>query len=394
MDSKTIVVVGGGYAGIHAVSRIRKEWKQELSEGRLKLVLIDRQPYHLRKVLLFQPAAGGQDIRLPFERMFPQDVTFMQAAVTGIDRDAKTLTAVGGSGEEIGVAYDWLVLAAGSVVRRPDPAAGGMPLADVDDARRIGEAWRDNLKRAAGTADPAERRRWMTVAVAGAGISGIETSAELAHYMRAEAQAQGLDPAEAGVVLLNAHGRLFPEGPAKVGEKLAAALAEAGVQVVHGSKAVQATENEVCLADGRRVKAGLCVWTLGLLPSPLLRGLGLPLAPDGCLLVDGSYRVPGADGVYAIGDCARIVDAATGRADGKTCKEASAQAARLAKVIAADRDGRAAPAHKSFMDFFCFGLGPERGMAWTRQWGLDIVVTGKLGWRIRRYTWDLASLLN
>lgn len=73
---------------------------------------------------------------------------------------------------------------------------------------------------------------------------------------------------------------------------------------------------------------------------------------EGYVIVDASYRVQGAQGVYSIGDCARIVDPASGRVDGKTCKEATAQAARLGKILSADIAGRPAPMHKEFIDFF------------------------------------------
>ncbi|WMT41835.1 FAD-dependent oxidoreductase [Paenibacillus sp. D2_2] len=147
------------------------------------------------------------------------------------------------------------------------------------------------------------------------------------------------------------------------------------------------------LSDGSIIPSGLCVWTLGLLPNPMLSSLGVPLTADGYIAVDASYRVQRAPGIYAIGDCAEIIDPASGLADGKTCKEATAQASRLAQVIAADLMGRPAPTHKRFMDFFCFGLGPQRGIAWTRAWGIDMIFTGKLGWRLREFTWKSASLL-
>lgn len=138
---------------------------------------------------------------------------------------------------------------------------------------------------------------------------------------------------------------------------------------------------------------GVCVWTLGLTTPPSLPKLGLPLNEDGNVKVDNTYRVEGTTNVYSIGDCAHIVAAATGRADGKTCKEATAQAARLGKIIAAHITGKRSPVHVGFIDLFCFGLGPGRGMVWTRLAGKNIVITGKLGWLIRKYTWDSASLL-
>ncbi|MBD2872821.1 NAD(P)/FAD-dependent oxidoreductase [Paenibacillus arenilitoris] len=392
MKPKTFVVVGGGYAGIHAVRSLQKGFREELRRGLLKLVLIDKQAYHLRKVLLFKPAAAREEIKIPFRQLFPEGVELVRGAVTRIESADKSLLCQDENGAERRIGYDVLVLAAGSVVRQPEPEAGGIALTGVDAAIEIREAWLANLKQAAGTQDERERRRLLTIAVAGAGISGIETAAELAHYVRVGASVLGLDPAEVKIRLLNAHDRLFGQGPAKVGQRLEAELAERGVAVIHGCRAVREKEGVLALSSGESMPVGLCIWSLGLQPNPMLRSIGVPLTPDGYVAVDASYRVQGAHGVYSIGDCAHIRDA-SGKTDGKTCKEASAQAVRLAKVIEADIEGRSAPAHKPYADVFCFGLGPEQGLVWTRQWGLDFIIARRLGWRIRKLTWDVASLL-
>ena len=388
------VIIGGGYAGINAVKAIRKDFKGKSSKQTLRLILIDKNPYHLRKVLLFKPAAGDEEITIPLTRLFPEGVEFVQATVTKIESGEQRLFYQDAAGNEYPMNYDILVLAAGSVVRQPHPDQRGIALTGLDTAREIRETWRVNLKKAIKETNLEERQRLMTIAVAGAGISGIETSAELAHYVRADAEALGLDPSAVRICLLNAHNRLFQQGPAKVGLKLERSLADNGVTILHGSKALQEKEGILNLSSGETMPVGLCIWTLGLLPNPMLRSLGLPLTPQGYVVVDASYRVQGVQGVYCIGDCAQIVDPANGRADGKTCKEATAQASRLGKILSADIEGYPAPSHKSHMVFFCFGLGPGQGMVWTRQWGLDIILTGKLGGRIRKFTWDLASLLS
>src|SRR5699024_8185231 len=106
-----------------------------------------------------------------------------------------------------------------------------------------------------------------------------------------------------------------------------------------------------------------------------------------------SYRVQGVTGLYSIGDCAHIIEPTNGKIDGNTCKEAIAQAERLGKIVLADIKRQPSPSHKGVIDFFCFSLGPEQGLVWMRKWGLNIVLTGRLGWWIRKKTWNLASML-
>mgnify|MGYP002623655782 CR=1 FL=1 len=393
MKPLTCIVIGGGYAGIHAVKTIRKTFHKKAGRRPVRIVLIDRNLYHLRKVLLFRLAAKDEDITVPLAKLFPEGVELVQATVTGIDMEERKLVCEHAEGRNLVINYDIAVVAAGSVVRQPDPAQGGIALTDPDAARKIRDAWRTNLKKAALETSGEERRRMMTIAVGGAGISGIETAAELAHFVRDDAQQLGLDPGDARIILFNSQSRLFPQGPAKVGRKLEHALQEKGVTVIHGSRVLREKGGMLTLTGGETMPAGLLIWTLGLKPNPMLRDIGLPVNAEGYVIVDASYRVQGARGLYAIGDCAHVTDSATGRADGKTCKEAAAQAIRLGRIIAADLAGRPAPLHNGYIDFFCFGLGPEQGMAWVRKWGIDIVFAGKLGWRMRKLTWDIASLL-
>jgi len=393
MKVLTCVIVGGGYAGIHAIKSIRKAFRKKIGNSTLRLILIDKNPYHLRKVLLFKPAAGDKDIRIPLTRLLPVDVEFIQATVTQIESNEQRMLYQDTAGYEHLMNYDILILATGSIVSETDPAQGGIPLHDLDAARKIRKVWSENLKKAIKETVPTERRRLMTVAVAGAGISGIETSAELAHFVRADAESLGLDPNDVRIYLLNAHQRLFQEGPVKVGLKLERLLTNNGITIVHGKKVLQEKEGKLSLSNGETMNVGLCIWTLGLLPNPMLQNFGLPLTSKGYVIVDEGYRVHGVTGLYSIGDSAHITEPIKGQVDGKTCKEATAQAGRLGKIVLADIKGKPAPSHKRVIDFFCFGLGPGQGLMWTRQWGLDIVLTGKLGWWIRKITWNFASMV-
>ncbi|GKU76428.1 NAD(P)/FAD-dependent oxidoreductase [Paenibacillus sp. L3-i20] len=393
MEQLTCIVVGAGYAGINAVKEIKKTLQNERSGRTLRLILIDKNLYHTRKVLLFKPAAITQNITIPLMEFFPSGVEFVQATVTQIDSDKKRLLCQDAKGNESTLTYDILVVAVGSVVRQTTAEQGGVALTNIHAASIIHEMWRANLVRVVKERSVHERQRLMTIAVTGAGISGIETSAELAHFVREEAKQLGLDPNAVKIILFNMNKRLFTEGPTKLGDKLAHILATHGVTVVHDSKVLKEKNGIVTLLGDKTIPVGLCIWTLGLLPNPMLRSIGLPVNDDGFVLVDASYRVQGAHSLYSIGDCARIVDPASGLVDGMTCKEASAQAARLGNIVLADLTGNPAPTHKRFMDFFCFGLGPEQGLVWTHKWGLDVIFTGKLGWRLRKWTWDIASLI-
>jgi NADH dehydrogenase len=394
MNDLTCIIIGGGHAGLAALKAIKETTRGMAKGRRIRIVLFDKQPGHVRKVLLFRPAVGGEEIMIPWTHWLTEGVEFVQGTVTSVDSGEKRIRYTDAQGNDARMRYDLLVVAVGSIVRRPDPAQGGIALTDPQAAADIRERWRANLRKAVGETSPEERKRLMTIAVGGAGISGIETSAELALAMREEASELGLNLSDISVYLLNAQERLFPVASEKVGRMLDLTLSECGVTVLHNRKAMREEAGVVTLSNGDRLPVGLCIWTIGLIPNPALRSMGLPLTSEGQVLVDECYRVKGAPGVYSIGDCARIVDPRTGKADQMTCKEGGIQADRLGKIVMADLEGRPAPVHKSvIMDFFCIGLGENRGLVWGRKWGLNMIVTGKPAWKFRNLAWDAGSKL-
>jgi NADH dehydrogenase len=395
MNDLTCIIIGGGHAGLAALKSLKEKTQGMANGQRIRFVLLDKQPGHVRKILLFRRAVGEEEIMIPWTNYeFFEGVEFVQGTVTSVDSGEKQIRYEDADGNDARIRYDLLVVAVGSVVRQPNPDQGGISLTDLQTATVIGARWRANLRQAVGEKNPKERKRLMTVAVAGAGISGVETSAELALEMQKEASSLGLNPSDISVYLLSAQERLFMDGPKKVGRKLDQILRESGVTVLYNRKAMREEAGVVTLNNGDRLPVGLCIWTIGLIPNPALRTMGLPLTPEGQVLVDGSYRVQGAPGVYSIGDCARIVDPKTGIAAMMRCAEIALQEDRLGKIVIADLEGRPAPVHKSApLDLFCIGLGENRGLVWGRKWGLNMIVTGKPAWKFRKLAWDAGSKL-
>lgn len=391
----TCVIIGGGYAGLQALKQIQSTTQCLTNGRRIRFILIDKQPGHLRKLRLFRLTAAEEEIIIPWNRLVLNGFEFVQGTVTFVDREEQQLRYTDVQGNDARLHYDLLVVAVGSIVRQPDPDQGGIALTDPQAAADIRERWRSNMRKAAVETNTEERKRLMSIAVAGAGISGIETSAELALAMRKEATALGLSPSDVSVYLLNAQERLLPEVSEIFRQKLDQQLIKCGVTVLHNRKALREDAGTVDLGNGDCLAVGLCIWTVGLIPNPVLRGMGLPLTPDGKIMVDECYRVQGMSNVYSIGDCAGIVDPKDDRATQMTCFEAGEQGLRLGKIVMADLEGRPAPIHhsaKSNMDAFTIALG-QQGVFWIRTWGLDMVMTGKIPGRIKKLVEDTTSML-
>jgi NADH:ubiquinone reductase (H+-translocating) len=172
-------------------------------------------------------------------------------------------------------------------------------------------------------------------------------------------------------VLVDGGPKLLAEVPQRLAGYTDGLLRRRGVELRLETRLDEVDGDAVTLSDGTRIDTETLVWTAGVAPNPLLRDLGLPLDERGRVVVDSSLRVHDRDDVWALGDCARVPNAATpGRPDPPTCQHALRQARRLAKTL----KGRPKPYRYRSLGQGAT-LGRDKGIASV----LGIKVRGLLG---------------
>jgi NADH dehydrogenase len=116
-------------------------------------------------------------------------------------------------------------------------------------------------------------------------------------------------------------------------------LRRRGVDVRLGARASLITAHGVTLADGSTLLACTRIGTIGTRPNALAAALGLP-AERGRIQVNGDLSVPGAPGVWALGDCAAVPNAHDGQLAPPTAQFAVREGCLLAQNIRAALAGR------------------------------------------------------
>ncbi len=278
-----VVVVGAGAAGLAVAETLRLQGHT----GELTLVGAEAHPPYDRPPLSKQILAGEWTReRLPLrapERLAELGLSLrLGETAVSLDPVRRTVglapTGVKGGPVAGEAPYDVLVVATG-VRARALPGAGARVLRTVGDAVRL----RERLVRGAG----GRAGRWVVV---GAGFLGAEAASVV---RTAGAQVTVLEPAP--VPLEHAVGR-------RVGEAIAQAHRERGVDVRTGVAVASVAEGGVLLADGESVEADEVLVAVGSVPNTeWLGGSGLTLR-DG-LVCDAYCRA--APGVFGAGDVAR-----------------------------------------------------------------------------------------
>ena len=150
--------------------------------------------------------------------------------------------------------------------------------------------------------------RVLDIAIVGAGATGVELAAELHNTMRVLA-AYGLssfDPEkQIRISIVEAGPRILPGLPDHVAEGTLKVLADLGIAVHTGDKAVEVTAEGVRTASGKLVRGDFTVWAAGIRCSEVLKDLGgLESNRLNQLVVRPTLQTTRDDDVYAIGDCA------------------------------------------------------------------------------------------
>jgi NADH:ubiquinone reductase (H+-translocating) len=304
--AKKIVVVGGGFAGLHLVRRL----EGILRPGEVELTLIDRHNYHLFTPLLYQVATGelpphavAYPLRLPIAHLGQR---FVQTEVEGIDVERHAVRTADGD-----FAYDHLVLVPGSVTNDfgiPGVAEHALPTKTLEDGLKIRKRILETVENAARETDPERRKALLSFVLIGAGPVGVELATSLRDLMDHSLRKMypELDLVhDVRITLVDANDRVLTAMDVRLARIAMAQLAQQRIGVVLKTLVSEIGEGIVRTKDGKQFRGGTIVWAGGVRTHPLVAGLaGITLAKDKRLAVDQMFRADGRDDLLSFGDAA------------------------------------------------------------------------------------------
>jgi NADH dehydrogenase len=299
-----VVVLGGGFGGLAVV--------RGLEGAGARITLVDRENHHLFQPLLYQVATAGlgaPDIAYPIRSIFARrpDVSVLMDEVRAVDLAARRVQLAGGS-----LAYDYLVIALGGVTSyfgKPEWEEFAPGLKTVVDAQLIRQRLLGLFEQAEREADPAVRRRLMTLVVVGGGPTGVELAGALAELTRHVLvnDFRRIDPTQTHIVLVDRGDRLLSMMPEPLSEAARRTLVEMGVEVRLQTGVSDLGDGWVQLG-AERLEVGMVLWAAGVQANPVTRSLGVELDRAGRVKVAPDLSLPGHSEVFAIGDIATVVD--------------------------------------------------------------------------------------
>ena len=378
MAQTRIVIVGGGFGGLAAAKALKNSSAQ--------IILIDRSNHHLFQPLLYQVATSvlspGQ-IGYPIRGIVRshKNTMVIMGDVTGVDKDKQCVFVSNADREEVPIAYDYLVLAAGvshSYFGHDEFAQYAPGLKTLANAVAIRNKILQAFEQAEAEEDPSRHRDLLTFVLVGAGPTGVEMAGAIAELVRTTLKEnfRRIDPTSARIVLVDMASRVLGTFSEELSAAAQKRLESLGVEVRLGHSVDQIDADGIVVA-GERTVSKTVIWTAGVAPSPAGKWLQVETDRAGRVRIEQDLTVVDHPEILVVGDTASLDQ------DGKplpgVAQVAIQQGRYAGKLIHARITGSAAPPPFRYFDKGNLAV-VGRGFA-VLQSG-KIRVSGYLAWLI------------
>lgn len=335
---KRILVLGGGYAGVGVLRRLQREFEDSVDTS---IDIVSEDNFFLSTPLLAEMATGHVEprhISTPI-RTFCRRARYYHASVESIDLDARSVTIRRTvDAKPVSMRYDHLVLALGGQTNyygNRSVEKHALTIRTLEDALALRNRIITMLEGADQEENAAEQAAMATFVVVGGGFSGVETAGAVHDFVTesAERYYRNIEPSAVRVVLVSA-GPILPE-IGGLGPYAERAMEGRGVEIIKGAKVVEASAHSATLDNGKAIPCMTVVWAGGVKASAVVEALDAEHGAGGRVAVNEWLQLEGRPEVHALGDCAHLVDARTGRPYPPTAQNAIRQATVAAHNVAA-----------------------------------------------------------
>ncbi len=353
-----ILIVGGGAGGLELATRLGRTLGKK---RRAQVTLVDANLTHIWKPLLHEVAAGSLNTSENELNYVAQakwnHFEFELGSMCGLDRANKRVLLApmtDENGTELvpprTLDYDSLVIAVGSrtnFFNTPGAAEHCICLDSLQQAENFHQKLL-NLYLSAHARRTADGT--VSIAIVGAGATGVELAAELNHAARELAAygLKGIQPQNMAITIIEAGPKVLPALPDRISQPVHATLNKLGITVLTSAPVKEVTAEHMLIGDGTLVPAVLKVWAAGVRAPAFLKDLdGLETNRIDQLVVRPTLQTTRDDDIFVLGDCAACP---LGDGSDKTvpprAQAAHQQASLLAKSLAARLDGKPLPEYR------------------------------------------------
>lgn len=334
---KNFLIIGGGFAGTTLAAALEKKLPPEW-----EIYLLSKTNFITYNPLL--PEVVGASV-LPGHVQAPirQMVKRTRIRMVTVDSvDFETRTVHYHNNEPGQLTFNQIAFTSGvgaNMTMMEGLQEHALPLKTVGDALFIRNRMVERLEQATIHPDPERRKALTSFVIIGGGFSGVEVAGEMEDFLSsAERYYKNVKQEDCRITLLHGTDCLLPEISKKLGKKTEKIFLKRGINVRLNTRATRIEREKVILSDDTEIPGSLIVCTIGTHPHTVSQNTHLPIQ-RGKIVTQPDMSVDGIEGVWALGDCALVPNAANGKLCPPTAQFANRQAKFLAKNISAKISG-------------------------------------------------------
>ena len=295
-----IVIVGGGFAGINLA-------KELTNVPEIEVILVDKNNYNFFPPLIYQVATAflePSSISYPFRKFFAgkKNLRFRLAEVLRVNPEQNTVILDDGE-----LTYDYLVFATGaetSFFGMKNVQKNAIPMKTLNDSIEMRNKLLQNMEQAVITKNIRERRKYLTIVVAGGGPTGVEVSGMLSEMRNGVLRKEypELSTSASKIYLVDGGNALLSPMSEASQKDTYDALTKMGVTVLLNTRVTDYKDDLVYFANGETIPTKNLIWAAGI-TAKKFEGL-----PDECygrgqrMITDAYNQVNLTHNIFAIGD--------------------------------------------------------------------------------------------
>ncbi|SHG35571.1 NAD(P)/FAD-dependent oxidoreductase [Flagellimonas flava] len=337
-DKHTIVIVGGGFAGLEFIKNMR-------DSPRFNLILVDSNNYNFFPPLIYQVSTGFMEpsaISYPFRKILrgKKNARFRLGELQRVIPKENKIVLDNGE-----LLYDTLVMATGTETNffgNANIERHSLPMKTISDALSLRNVIFTRLDRATRLSDSAERKRLLTFVIAGAGPTGVELSgifAEMRDHILQKDYPELKKEDLGDIYLLDGQDAVLAAMSSKSQSYTYKKLKGLGVKIKLNTLVTDFVDETVHLSDGNTIAAKNLIWAAGV-SAKVFDGFNQTSYGRGRRLKTNAHNlVDGYTNIYALGDCA-VLDGDKEYPDGhpQLAQPALQQAKNLASNLLSAND--------------------------------------------------------
>jgi len=342
-----ILILGGGFAGIGVLKKLQNEF---YTNKNIEITLVDKDNFILFSPMLPEIVSGMIETRhivTPI-RAFCKKAKFYEANVQNIDLENKKVEIVHSLGKQSNsndvhthiFQYDHLVIGLGSednFFGNKNIEKNAFTLKTINDAIIL----RNHIIKILEQANLEQnnmnlRKNLLTFVVVGGGFSGVETVGSVNDFVRDTIKEYypEIYMTDVRVILINATDSILEQIDGELGKFALEKLKANGVEFIMNSKVKDVTNDKAILDNDEEINTYSLIWTAGVTQSKLISDLNCEHDKSHRIVTNEHLEVKNYENtVYALGDCASIIDTHTGKPYPPTAQHAIRQSDTVAENI-------------------------------------------------------------